>query len=126
MEIEKIKALKKAGDIDCYIIFTNRKYTGVAGEEILKKIKTETGLEKVEIIGKESLNDLYINKSKSIIKEFKLDLHHIPFDFSEVEIKNIILEFKSQLSQIKQDIKAEIEKVKYDFDRIKIEEKNKK
>ena len=42
LEIEKIKALKKAGDIDCHIIFTNRQYTGVAGEEILKKIKTET------------------------------------------------------------------------------------
>lgn len=125
-EIKKIKALKNAGDIDCYILFTNRKYTGVAGEALLKKIKTETGINNVEIIGKESLNNLYINKSKSIIKEFKLDLHHIPFDFSEEEIKNIILGFKSQLSEIRQDIQAEVEKVKFDFDRIKIEEKNKK
>lgn len=123
-EIEKIKALKNAGDIDCYILFTNRKYTGILGEALLKKIQTETGIDNVTIIGKESLNDLYINKS--IIKEFSLDLHHIPFDFSEEEIKNIIIEFKTQLPQIKQEIQVEVEKVKFDFDRIKIEEKNKK
>lgn len=124
LEIKKINALKNAGDVDCYIIFTNRKYTGVIGESLLKKIQTETGIEEVAIIGKESLNDLYLNKS--IIKEFSLDLNHIPFDFSEEEIKNIIIGFKTQLPQIKQGIQFEVEKVKFDFDRIKIEEKNKK
>ncbi|WP_428070388.1 ABC-three component system protein [Chryseobacterium gambrini] len=125
-EIKKIKLLKSTGDIDCYILFTNRKFTGVTGESLVKKIKEETGLDNVEIIGKESLNDLYINNSKSIIKEFKLDLHHIPFDFSEDEIKNIIIEFSGQLPKIKGDIKSETDKIKFDFDRIKIEEKNQK
>lgn len=124
LEIKKINALKNAGDVDCYIIFTNRKYTGVIGESLLKKIQAETGIEEVAIIGKESLNDLYLNKS--IIKEFSLDLNHIPFDFSEEEIKNIIIGFKTQLPQIKQGIQFEVEKVKFDFDRIKIEEKNRK
>lgn len=125
-EIDKIKALKANGEVDCYIIFTNRKYTGIAGEKLLEKIKKETGLKNVVIIGKESLNDLYINQNSVIIKEFRLDLNHIPFDFSEDEIKTIITSFKTQLPKIVSDLSVEVNKVKFDFDRIKIEEKNKK
>lgn len=125
-EIIKINELKANGDIDCYILFTNRKYSGVIGEAILKKIQKETGLENVMIIGKESLNDLYINKSRALISEFNLDLNHIPFDFSEDEIKDIITEFGNQLPKLKDILKEQVDKVKFDFDRIKIEEKNKK
>lgn len=125
-EILKIKKLIAIGDIDCYLIFTNRKYTGITGEALLKRIKAETGLKNVEIIGKESLNDLYITPSKVIVKEFNLDLNHIPFDFSESEIKNIIIEFRKQLPVLREDLKLEVEKVNFDLDRIKIEEKNKK
>ncbi|MCT3663821.1 restriction endonuclease [Elizabethkingia anophelis] len=125
-EIEKIKKLKRDGDIDCYLLFTNRKFTGVSGEALVKKIKKETGLSHVEIIGKESLHDSYINNNRAIIKDFKLDLNHIPFDFSEEDIKKIILEFKGQLPKLREDIETKVNKVKFDFDRIKIEEKNKK
>ncbi|MCR6638987.1 MAG: hypothetical protein NVV82_08395 [Sporocytophaga sp.] len=125
-EIQKIKKLKESGDVDCYIIFTNRKFSGVGGETLLKKIKKDIGFENVEIIGKESLNNLYINKSKVLIKEFNLDINHIPFDFSEEEIRKIIMEFGRQLTKVKEELKAEVEKIKFDFDRIKIEDKNKK
>jgi hypothetical protein len=126
IEIEKVKTLQIAGDIDCYIIFTNRKYTGVGGERLVKKIQDKTGLKNVVIIGKETLNDLYINPNKDIIREFQLDLHHIPFHFSEEEIKDIILEFHNELPKIKTTLQTEVNRIKFDFDRIKIEEKNKK
>ncbi|AIM39252.1 hypothetical protein KO02_23100 [Sphingobacterium sp. ML3W] len=126
LEIKKIKKLKENNELDCYVLFTNRKYSGISGEDILKKIKKETGLENVIIIGKESLNDLYINPNKTIIKEFGLDLHHIPFDFSENEIKEIIGAFRGQLGSLSIELIAEVEKIKFDLDRIKIEEKNKK
>lgn len=125
-EIKKIKALKILGDIDCYLIFTNRKYTGIIGEQLVKKIQKETGVDNVIIIGKESLNDLYISPNRNLIKEFQLDLNHIPFDFSEEEIRNIITEFHKELPQIKTALEAEVNRVKFDFDRIKIEEKNRK
>ena len=126
LEIEKIKKMVAAGQIDCYLLFTNRKYSGVSGEALLSKIKKETGLNNVAIIGKETLNDLYINSNRSIITEFHLDLHHIPFNFAEEEIRDIILEFHKELPRIKAKLKAEVNRVKFDFDRIKIEEKNKK
>lgn len=80
----------------------------------------------LQLIGKETLNDLYINSNKDIIKEFKLDLHHIPFDFSEEEIKDIILEFHNELPNTKTLLEAEVDRIKFNFDRVKIEEKNKK
>ncbi|MFY7728299.1 MAG: ABC-three component system protein [Flavobacterium sp.] len=125
-EIKKIKELKSTGDIDCYLIFTNRKYTGIGGEQLTKKIQTETGLTNVAIIGKESLSNLYINPNRELIKEFRLDLHHIPFEFSEEDIKSIIIGFHKEFQNIKSIIEQEVNRIKFDFDRIKIEEKNKK
>ena len=123
-EIEKIKNLKKANEIDCYLLFTNRKYSGVKGEQLLAKIKKDTGLENVEIIGKESLNDMYIKPSREIIREFQLDLMHIPFDFSENEIKNIITGFHKNLPQLSSSIESQVEKIKSDYERIGLEDKN--
>lgn len=125
-EIKKMKKLKDDGDVDCYLIFTNRKYTGVSGEALLSKIRTETDISNVELIGKETINDRYLKGNSNIIKEFNLDLNHIPFDFSEEEIKNIITEFKGQLPKLTENLEADINKIKFDFDRIKVEEKNKK
>lgn len=125
-EILKIKKLKDAGDIDCYLLFTNRKYTGVKGEELLKRIMTETGVENATIIGKETISDRYLNQQKEIVRQYRLDLHHIPFDFSDEEIKDIILVFKQQLPSIENDIKAEVDRIKHDFIFIDKKDKNKK
>jgi hypothetical protein len=125
LEIPKIKKLKADGDINNYLIFTNRKYTGVLGEKLLKRIKKETGIENIEIIGKETLN-IHLNQNRDIVKLFELDKHHIPFDFSDEEIKEIIIAFKGQLPKITEDIKLKIVKVKYDFDFIKTEDKREK
>lgn len=124
-EIVKLKKLKKLNEIDCFILFTNRKYSGLKGDSLVKKIITDTGITNVSIIGKESLNDLYINPNRDIIRQYSLDKHHIPFDFSDAEIKNIILVFKDQLPDITTAVKAESERLKYDYDKIKLEVKNK-
>lgn len=126
LEIPKIKKLKDNNEVDNYLIFTNRKFTGVKGERLLNKIKKETGLTNVEIFGKETINNRYLNQHREIVKQFELDKHHIPFDFSDEEIKEIILAFKSQLPNIIEDIKTKVEEVKYNFDHIEKEIKNDK
>lgn len=126
LEIAKIIQLRENGDIDCYLLFTNRKHPGVKGEELLKDIKTRTVLDKVVIIGKETINNLYLNQNRDIVKQFGLDKLHIPFDFSDDEIKDIILEFRQQLPLIKDDLKTEVNKIKYNFDLIAIDKKNEK
>ncbi len=125
LEIKKLKALKATGDVDNYLLFTNRKYSAVVGERLCKKIIAETGINNAQIIGKEHINNHYLNPNKEIIKQYGLDKHHIPFEFSDEDIKELILVFKSQLPMIEEEIKTKVEEIKYDFDRIKIEEKNK-
>jgi hypothetical protein len=125
-EIIKIKKLKANGEIDNYLLFTNRKYSGVKGERLVNKIISETGIENCVIIGKETINNRYLNSNKDIVKQFKLDINHIKFDFSDEEIKEIILAFKSQLPEIKTEIKEQVDKLKQDFTLIDKKQKNKK
>jgi hypothetical protein len=125
-EIVKIKKLKDNKEIDHYLIFTNRKYTGVKGEELCKKIILKAGVENAVIIGKEVINNLYLNSNKDIVRQYRLDKHHIPFDFSDEEIKEIILAFKKQLPVISEEIKLEVDKLKYDYSHIEKDKKNEK
>lgn len=125
-EIPKIKSLKENEDIDCYLLFTNRKYSGIKGEALLKKITNQTGVKNVALIGKEPLNNQYLNTHKDIVKLYRLDLLHIAFDFSDEEIKDIIVSFKKQFASIEKEIKSEVERIKYDFDHIEKKEKNQK
>lgn len=122
-EIPKIKSLKENGEVDNYLLFTNRKYSGVKGEELLREIIAETGVENSVIIQKDQIND-FIKKDKTIIKEFGLDKHITPFDFSYEEIKDIILAFKNQLPSIEEDLKKKVDQLKYEFSYLEKEEKN--
>ncbi|NEM99454.1 ABC-three component system protein [Pontibacter burrus] len=124
LEIKKIKKLRASGDIDNYMLFTNRKYTGIKGEELCKRIISETGINNAAILGKETINNQFINPNKDIIRQYGLDKHYIPFDFSDTEIKEIIESFKTQLPRLSAGLKQKVKQVKYDYDRIKIEEKN--
>lgn len=124
-EIVKIKKLKENGEIDNYLLFTNRKYSSIKGERLVNKIIKETGIENCAIIGKELINQ-YLNSYKDIVKQFRLDINHLQFDFSDEEIKDIILAFKSQLPEIKEEIIEEVDKLKQDFILIDKKEKNKK
>lgn len=113
-----------SNDVDCYLLFTNRKYTGVVGEAICKRIINETGILNVAIIGSETINNQYLNPNKALVRLYGLDKLHIPFDFSDEEIKNLILEFKMQLPGIKDVLSTQVDKLKYNFDRIKLSDKN--
>lgn len=107
-------------------LFTNRKYSGISGEALVRKIIDYTGVVNAVIIGKETINNRFLNQYKEIVRQYKLDLHHIPFDFSDEEIKNIIINFKKQLSSVEDEIKTEVDRIKYDFEHIDKKEKNRK
>jgi len=125
-ESPKIRKLKDKNEIDCYLIFTNRKYSGINGEKLLNEIREKTGVLNSIIIGKESINKLYLNPNKDIVRTFGLDKFALPFDFSDEELKEIILSFKEQLPDIECEIKAEVERLKYDYSHISKSEKNEK
>lgn len=94
-EIEKIKELKLKGEIDNYLLFTNRKETE-SRENAVKHIKTETGLINVDIIGKDTLHR-WLSQSKEIVKQFRLDKLTMPFEFYEKDIRDVIVIFHDAL-----------------------------
>ncbi len=125
-EIISIKKLIASGDVDNYILFTNRKFTGITGNSLVKQIKKETGLTNVEIIGKETINDSYLSGNKDIVRLYGLDKFNLPFSFSEDELKDLIVDFKSQMDTIEDEIAMGVAKVKFDYKKLDIGEKNKK
>lgn len=128
-EIEKIKQLKAKGELEYYILFTNRKYTGNADSVIRKDISDETliDIDNIEIIGIETINQwLTLDSNKDLVVRFKLNSQHIPFEFSDEEIKEVILAFKTQLPKISTEIEKEVDKLKYDYTHIDKAKKNTK
>lgn len=123
-EIKRIKELKSKGDVDNYLLFTNRKYSGIKGEALMKQIIKETGVINAVIIGKETIQDQFLGASKNIVKQYQLLMAHIPFDFSDEEIKKIIIAFKDQLAGVNNNIITRVEELKYDFSHVEKEDKN--
>lgn len=126
-EIEKIKKLKKSGEIDNYMLFTNRKHTAIVTSRLEDKIKKETKIDRSIIIGKETINKHYLLPNKSLVKLFGLDVFSLPFDFSDTDLRNLVIAFKDELSEeVEELIRLESEKIKHNYYSISKEEKNAK
>lgn len=125
-EIEKLKKLKADNELDNYLLFTNRNYTGIIGTKLVNKLKNEVGIEKAAIIGKETINKQYLHPNRHLVKLYDLDKFILPFDFSERELKQLVINFKTQLQTNTQLLSGEVEKIKFNYNSIEKEEKNRK
>ncbi|PWK18394.1 hypothetical protein LV89_04093 [Arcicella aurantiaca] len=98
LEIEKVKNLKSNNEIDNYLLFTNRKETE-SREHAVKRIKAETDLSCVDIIGKETIHS-WLSQYKEIVKQFGLDKFTMPFEFYEKDIRDLIIIFHDTLPNL--------------------------
>lgn len=106
---KEIEALKKINDIDCYILFTNRKHTGIKGDSLIHLIKNETKIKNVEIIGKETIFG-YLRDNPEIVRIFDLENLKDPLRINSEDIIEVIEAFKNEkenidMIQIKKNIK---------------------
>ncbi|MCD4732319.1 MAG: restriction endonuclease [Bacteroidales bacterium] len=124
-EIPKIKKLKESNELDNYLLFTNRKLSGVKGTRLAQKIKKEIGIDHVEIIGKEIINR-YLSQYKYIVKEFGLNKYVLAFEFTDNDLKELVIEFMKEMKSDKESLKTAVESVKNDFTYIDKELKNEK
>jgi hypothetical protein len=97
-EIKKVNVLKSNGEIDNYLIFTNRKETEKR-EEARQHIKNETGLLNVDIIGKETIHS-WLSQHKEIVKQFGLDKFTMPFEFYDKDIRDLIVIFHDAIPDL--------------------------
>lgn len=102
----KIKKIKKDDGIDNYIIFTNRKLTGTKYPLLIKRIKIETGLKNVEIIGRQHLYSI-LSKVPHLVNKYNLEDDVFPIRFYEDDIKQVILIF----DEISEEISEKVEEL---------------
>lgn len=116
-ELPKIKALKKDGKIDYYLLFTNRKLTGIQDPKIEDLINESVGVQN-RVFGIERIN-LWIESYSQIATKAKLNRLLLPLQFYEEDLRNLVVEFaKSKI------VKSNIEAIEDEIFGIPITEKN--
>jgi len=98
-EITRLNEVMKTTPFDNYIIFTNRKLSGVTHPTILKMLQVGLGIQKVEIIGREDM-DSYLTDYPHIAYQFGLYKFQAPLRFYEKELRDVIIVFSEQSKSI--------------------------
>jgi hypothetical protein len=99
--IPAIKRLKNKNEINYYLLFTNRKLSGVQYPKIENIFNTETEIETI-VIGLEQI-ELWIMQYPSIAKKLNLNKLLLPLSFDENDLKLIVNSF-SNLDKKKGDL----------------------
>jgi hypothetical protein len=99
-EIEKVKRLCANGEVENYLLFTNRKETS-SRDHAVAHIKRETGLQNVDIIGRKTLHS-WLAQNDGIARRFKIGWYALPLTLTEFDIKDVITAFGNQMEAIKQ------------------------
>ncbi len=87
--IPSIIELKGRNEIDYYILFTNRKLTGIQECNLTNTISDKTGIP-VQICAEEQIQK-YLQVYPEVVRAAKLQQLLLPFDFDETDIKSVLL-----------------------------------
>lgn len=87
-EVPRIKALRDAGQVDHYLLFSNRRLGAIADEQVTQRLITETGVPSVHLFGLEQI-ERYIKRYgflATMLRDFEYDLplRASPEDLAEV------------------------------------------
>jgi len=117
-EILKVLLLKQNGEVDNYLIFTNRKLSADAHQEHTDYLKSKLGLSNISICGIEAIT-LWLNGNPNIVKTCHLEKFRDPLRIHSDDIKDVILAFYNDREQVAQGFDS-----KYSFDYISLDKKN--
>jgi hypothetical protein len=99
--IPAIKKLKKNNEIDYYLLFTNRKLSGIQDKKIEDVFSKDTTIAN-RLIGLERI-ELWLKEYPIIAKTLNLNKLLLPLNFDENDIKEIVNSF-SELDNKKSDL----------------------
>jgi len=117
-EIPKILKLKQNGEVDNYLIFTNRKLSAGAEQEHKKYLKDKLGLSNIAIFGVEVITT-WLDANPEIVKACKLDRFRDPLRIHSDDIKDVIIAFYNDREQVATEFDS-----KHSFDYVSLEKKN--
>lgn len=116
-ELPRLRKLKEDGKVDYYLLFTNRKLSGVQDPKIEDFMDKEVGV-KNSVLGEERIQ-LWLREYSEIAKTLGLNALLMPLQFYEKDLQEIVIAF----SEVKMS-KEELRTIQNDLTRIPIDEKN--
>jgi hypothetical protein len=116
-ELPRLRKLREEGKVDCYLLFTNRKLSGVQDPKIEDSIDEEVGVVNT-ILGEETIQ-LWLQNYPKIARTLGLNKLLMPLQFYEKDLQEIIIGFSET-----KITKEELRTIQSDLTRIPIEEKN--
>ena len=116
-ELPKLKNLKENGKVDYYLLFTNRKLSGLQDSKIEDFIDNEVDVENI-ILGEEEIQ-LWLQEHPNIVNIIGLNKLLLPLEFYEKDLQEIVAAFSE--TKISKNVVTAIQS---DLTRIPIEEKN--
>lgn len=117
-EIKRVKKLRDNGEVDNYLIFTNRKLSGGADSKIISYIKKETAVDNVELIGIETFQRMMTNHYKELKRIFHLDQSRGPLIFYSQDLKALLTAIS------KHGVINKVRGYTFELDFVSISEKN--
>ena len=125
-EVEKIKRLIAEDSMKNYMLFANRKLPANAHEKILTYMSEQTELDKQNIIliGIEDIEG-YLKAFPDIPEKVDLNAFDMPLNIEPDELADIIIQIKTEISNIYDLSKIKPSKLKSDIERVCLKKKNK-
>ena len=117
-ELPKIKKIKDSGKLDYYLLFTNRKLSGIQDSKIEDVLSEKIDVVN-RIIGIERIQ-LWLQEYTDIVKTLELNKLLLPIEFYEEDIQEIITTFAETKIP-----KKYLKEIQNEFKKIPIEVKNK-
>ena len=116
-ELPRLRKLKEDGKVDYYLLFTNRKLSGVQDPKIEDFMDKEVGVMNT-ILGEERIQ-LWLQKYPKIARTLGLNKLLLPLQFYEKDLQEIVIAFsEAKIS------KEKLGTIQSDLARSPIEEKN--
>lgn len=119
-EIPKLQEMIRRNEVDYYLLFTNRRLTGVEYGKISDYLDTQITVEAM-IIGEEKIQ-VWLNEYPDVVNLLNLNTLLLPFQFYEDDLKKIIIKFNT----LKDGIGTEIKKTTDRWQFMEKEQKNKR
>lgn len=86
--IPAINKLKENNEIDYYLLFTNRRLTGIQDSIIEKQIKEATSIPNI-LIAEERIQ-MFLKEYPAVVRATKLNSLLLPFEFDESDLRDVI------------------------------------
>ncbi len=98
LERPRIKALVVAKELDHYLLFTNRRITGIKEASLTKDLKKLRGIKTANILAKNTI-DLHLTANHRIWTDLGFDRDVMPFRFNPEDLVSVIQSFHDVMKE---------------------------